>query len=159
MQTMSRKHAVFSLGYHIIWCPKYRHAVLDDAVAVELKRIIAETCCVYGWELQEIEVMPDHVLIFVQADQTTAPVQIAQTLKSISAVHIFHAFPKLKGRKFWGSGLWSRGTYYATVGHISETAIRQYIESQKLRQLRRFHPTGQACGCSRAVFIKISGRT
>ena len=150
---MSRNHAVFSLGYHIIWCPNYRHAVLDDAVAVELKRIIAETCCVYGWELQEIEVMPDHVHIFVQADQTTAPVQIAQTLKSISAVPIFHAFPKLKGRKFWGSGLWSRGTYYATVGHIFETAIRQYFESQKLRQFRRFHPTGQACGCSRAVFI------
>ena len=131
---MSRNHAVFSLEYHIIWCPKYRHAVLDDAVAVELKRIIAETCCVYGWELQEIEVLPDHVHIFVQADHTTAPVQIAQTLKSISAVRIFHAFPRLKGRKFWGSGLWSRGPYYATVGHISETAIRQYIEAQISRQ-------------------------
>ena len=77
--------------------------------------------------------MPDHIHIFVQADHTTAPVQIAQTLKSISAVHIFHTFPKLKGRKFWGSGLWSRGTYYATVGHISEAVIRQYIESQKTR--------------------------
>ena len=128
---MSRNHAVFSLGYHIIWCPKFRHAVLDDAVAIALKRIIAETCSVYRWELQELEVVPDHVRIFIQADHTTAPFQIAQTLKSISAVHIFHAFPKLKGRKFWGSGLWSRGTYYATVGHISEPLIRQYIESQK----------------------------
>jgi putative transposase len=89
---------------------------------------------VYGWELQEIEVMPDHVHIFVQADHMTAPVEIAKILKSISAVHIFHTFPKLKGRKFWGSGLWSRGTYYATVGHISEDAIRRYIESQKKRQ-------------------------
>jgi putative transposase len=106
---------------------------LDDAVAIELKRIIAETCSVYGWELQTIEVMPDHVHIFVQADHTTAPVQIAQTLKSISAVHVFNVFPKLKGRKFWGSGLWSRGTYYATVGHISEAVIRQYIESQGTR--------------------------
>jgi putative transposase len=133
MQTISSNHAVLSLGYHIIWCPKYRHAVLDDAVAIELKRIIAETCSVYGWELQEIEVMPDHVHIFIQADHTTAPVQIAQTLKSISAVHIFHTFPKLKGRKFWGSGLWSCGTYYATVGYISEAVIRQHIELQKIR--------------------------
>ena len=130
---MSRNHAVFSLGYHLIWCPKYRHAVWDDAVAIALKRIIVETCRVYSWELQELEVRPDHGHIFVQADHTTAPIQIAQTLKSISAVHIFHAFPKRKGRKFWGSGLWSRGTYYATVGHISETVIRQYIESQKTR--------------------------
>jgi len=134
MRTMSSNHAVFALGYHIIWCPKYRHAVFDDALAIELKRIIAETCSVYGWELQEIAVMPDHVHVFVQADHLTAPVEIAKTLKSISAVHIFHAFPKLKGRKFWGSGLWSRGTYYATVGHISEEAVRRYIESQKERE-------------------------
>lgn len=102
-------------------------------MADEPKRIIAETCAVYGWQLQEMEVMPDHVYIFVQADHLTAPVTIAKTLKSISAVHIFHKFPKLKARKFWGSGLWSRGTYYATVGHISEDVIRKYIESQKLR--------------------------
>lgn len=133
MRTMSRNDAVFSLGYHIIFCPKYHHAVLTDAIAVELKRIIAETCAVYGWELQAIEVRPDHVHVLVQADPTTAPVQMAQTLKSISAVHIFHAFPKLKGRKFWGSGLWSRGTYYATVGHISDDAIRRYIQSRKDR--------------------------
>jgi putative transposase len=133
MKTMSSTHATFSLGYHIIWCPKYRHTVLNDAVAIELKQIIAETCSTYGWELQALEVMPDHVHVFVQADHLTAPVEIAKTLKSISAVHIFHVFPKLKGRRFWGSGLWSRGTYYASVGHISEDLIQHYIESQKER--------------------------
>lgn len=122
-----------SIGYHIIWCPKYRHPVLVDAVEVELRHILTETCAVYEWNIQGLEIMPDRVHIFVQADHTTAPVTIAQTLKSISAVHIFNAFPKLKGRKFWGSGLWSRGTYYASVGHISEDAVRRYIESQKLR--------------------------
>lgn len=133
MRTTHSSHAVFSLGYHIIWCPKYRHRVLSSVIADELKLIVAQTCQNYGWELQEMEVMPDHVHIFVQADHLTAPVAIAKTLKSISAVHIFHKFPKLKARKFWGSGLWSRGTYYATVGHISEDAIRRYIETQKDR--------------------------
>jgi len=55
----------------------------------------------------------------------------AQTLKSVSAVYIFEKFPKLKGRKFWGSGLWSRGTYYATVGSISEESVKKYIDNQK----------------------------
>lgn len=132
MKTTSSSHAVFSLGYHIIWCPKYRHSVLIGAVADELKRNLAETCT-YGWSLEEIEVMPDHVHIFIQADHLTAPVNISKTLKSISAVHIFRKFPKLKARRFWGSGLWSRGTYYATVGHISEDVIRRYIETQKDR--------------------------
>lgn len=134
MKTLHSSHATHSLGYHIIWCPKYRHQVLKDAIEVELKRILSETCTHYGWELHELEIMPDHVHIFVQADHTVAPVEIAKTLKSISAVHIFNKFPKLKGRKFWGSGLWSRGTYYASVGHISEDAVRKYIQTQKERE-------------------------
>lgn len=130
---MSTNHSKFSLGYHIIWCPKYRHQVLKDIIEIELKQVLAETCAHYDWNLVSLEVMPDHVHIFVQADPETAPVNIAKTLKSISAVHLFNKFPTLKNRKFWGSGLWSRGTYYATVGHITEAAVRKYIETQKTR--------------------------
>jgi putative transposase len=132
MYTMSTKHSKYSLGYHIIWYPKYRHHVLKDAIEIELKRILSETCIAYDWQLQSLEIMPDHVHIFVQACPQTPPAQIAKTLKSLSAVYLFHKFPKLKNRKFWGSGLWSRGTYYATVGHITEEAVKKYIETQKL---------------------------
>lgn len=133
MRTMSTNHAKFSLGYHIIWCPKYRHQILRDAVEVELKQVLAETCAHYEWKLISLEIMPDHVHIFVQANPQIAPVEIAKTLKSISAVHLFNKFPKLKRRKFWGSGLWSRGVYYASVGHITEESVRKYIETQKTR--------------------------
>ncbi|MDO9508043.1 MAG: IS200/IS605 family transposase, partial [Thermovirgaceae bacterium] len=87
----------------------------------------------YDWNLESLEIMPDHVHIFVQADHLTAPIQISRTLKSISAVRLFDNFPALKRRMFWGSGLWSRGCYYATVGHISEEAVKKYIETQKQR--------------------------
>lgn len=130
---MSSAHATFSLGYHIIWCTKYRHQVLTGKVQIELKRILSEACATYDWSVGALEVMPDHVHIFVQADHETAPVTIAKTLKSISAVHIFNSFPGLKGKKFWGSGLWSRGTYYATVGHISEDVVKRYIDNQTTR--------------------------
>ncbi|MEH1784307.1 IS200/IS605 family transposase [Nostoc sp.] len=76
--------------------------------------ILGETCQTYGWALHAIEIMPDHVHVFVQADHTTAPVEIAKTMKSISAVHIFSTFKDLKKRRFWGSGLWSDGTFYHT---------------------------------------------
>lgn len=133
MQILSSNHAVHEIGYHLIWTPKYRHAVLEGAVAVELKHILAETCVAHDWQLHTLEVMPDHVHLFVQADPFVAPVTIVQTLKSISAVYLFQKFPKLKARRFWGSGLWSKGTYYGTVGHISEETIRRYIETQRER--------------------------
>jgi putative transposase len=105
-----------------------------DAVEVELKKVLAETCEHYGWKLEKMETMPDHVHLFVRVDPVTAPVEITKTLKSISAIYIFTTFPKLKGKKFWGSGLWSRSTYYGTVGHVSEDVIKKYIKDQKSKE-------------------------
>ncbi|HEY9905508.1 MAG TPA: transposase [Candidatus Sericytochromatia bacterium] len=38
-----------------------------------------------------------------------------------------------KKRKFWGSGLWSPSKALFSVGHISEEAVKRYIETQKPR--------------------------
>lgn len=131
MREISQNSAKHSLGYHLVWCTKYRHPVLIEALEVECKKIVAETCKANNWLLHAIEVMPDHVHIFVQASHTTSPNQIVKLLKSTSAVYLFTKFPDLKARKFWGSGLWSRGAYYTSVGSVSEGAIKKYIEDQK----------------------------
>jgi putative transposase len=134
MKTLSNGHAVHSIGYHIVFCTKYRRKVLTDSVEVELKRVLAEACALEGWILHSMETMPDHVHLFIQTDHLTAPVGVAKTLKSVSAVRIFSAFPKLKARRFWGSGLWSRGTYFGTVGHVSEETVKKYIDAQKTKR-------------------------
>jgi len=133
MEIYKNNRSVHEIAYHIIWCTKYRHNVIFDLVEIELKKILAETCDYYGWKLEKMETMPDHVHLFIRSDHLTAPVEIAKTLKSISAVHIFSTFPKLKGKKFWGSGLWSRSTYYGAVGHVSEETVKKYIEDQKIQ--------------------------
>jgi putative transposase len=131
MDLYKNNHAVYEIAYHIIFCTKYRNPVLVSAVEIELKRILAETCEHYEWKLEKLEVMPDHVHLFIKTDHMTAPVEIVKTLKSISAVYLFTQFPKLKEKKFWGSGLWSKSTYYGSVGHISEEVVKKYIDNQK----------------------------
>lgn len=133
MNMQRNSHQVYELGYYIIFCTKYRHKILVGEVEIACRNAIAETCAAYGWTLKEIEVMPDHVHMFVTANPQTAPAEIARTVKSISAVRIFTQFPTLKGRKFWGSGLWSPSTYFGSVGHISEDTVRKYIQTQKER--------------------------
>lgn len=133
MELQRNSHQVYEIGYHIIFCTKYRHKVLVGEVETTCRNSIAETCLAYGWQLKELEIMPDHVHMFVSAPPQTAPAEIARTVKSISAVRIFTQFPALKGRKFWGSGLWSPSTYFGTVGHISEDTVRRYIQTQKER--------------------------
>lgn len=133
MEYLITSHSKSKLGYHIVFCPKFRKPVLVEGVAVELKHIIGQTCLTYGWKLHSLEIMPDHVHMFIQLSPSDTLTNVVRTIKSTSAVYLFSLFPKLKGQKFWGSGLWSSGTYYATVGSVSEEAVKMYIENQKSR--------------------------
>jgi len=38
MKLRKNKHSVHSIGYHIVFCPKYRHQVLTGAIEIEAKR-------------------------------------------------------------------------------------------------------------------------
>ena len=134
MKTKTCNHQTFSLGLHLIWCTKYRRDAFGEVEQIELKRIFAETCAEYGWLLSAIEVMPEHVHLFVEISPNDRPVDVAKTLKSCSAIYMFAKFPDLKRRRFWGKAMWSRGTYYASVGHISDETVKRYIEMQKASQ-------------------------
>ena len=81
--------------------------------------------------IKALEVMPDHIHIFLSAPQTVAPCDIARTLKSCSAIKLFAAYPELKSFYARCGVLWSRGYYIASVGHISAETVKRYIEEQK----------------------------
>lgn len=130
-QYHSASHCKYLVQYHIIWCPKFRFSVLQGGADMELKRILREICSRYGYCIKALEVMPDHIHIFVDAPQTVAPCDVARTLKSISAIEMFKTFPRLKRFYAKCGVLWSRGYFISTAGHISESTVVQYIEEQK----------------------------
>lgn len=133
LEEISHNHSVSKLGYHIVICSKFRKPVLDPAIEMELRQIFGQIALAYNWKIHSMEIMPDHVHLFIQTLPNDRLTDVVKTLKSISAVHIFNKFPKLKQQKFWGTGLWSRGAYYATIGSVSEEAIKHYIENQKAK--------------------------
>ncbi len=133
LELLKSSHSVHQLGIHLVWCTKYRHSVLRNGIDVTVKRTIGETCKVYGWKCCAIEIMPDHIHLFIQVNHTDSPCVVAKTLKSITAVTVFNLYPHIKQQKFWGSGLWSDGTFYSSVGQISQETIIKYIETQKQR--------------------------
>ena len=95
-QYHSASHCRYLTQYHIIWCPKFRYNVLQNGVDTAIKRILYEICDKYNYSIKALEVMPDHIHIFVDCPQTVAPCDIARTLKSISAVELFKIYPQLK---------------------------------------------------------------
>ena len=124
-------HCKYLTQYHIIWCPKFRFSVLKDGADETLKNILAGICDRYGYTIKALEIMPDHVHIFVDCPQTVAPCDIARTLKSISAIEMFKEYPQLKRFYARAGVLWSAGYFISAVGHISESTVKKYIEEQK----------------------------
>lgn len=78
----------------------------------------------------EMEVMPDHVHIFLSANPEYSPVMIIKVLKGVSGLRLFKKFPELK-EKLWKGHLWSPSYYVGTAGKVTEENVRRYIEEQK----------------------------
>lgn len=120
--------SIVNINYHIIWCPKYRRKVLVDGIDERLKEILPEIAKSLDCAVQSIEVMPDHLHLFLKATPTVPVHLIVKNLKAISSRILRNEYPSLKHRL---NTLWTRSYYCETIGCISEETIRKYIENQK----------------------------
>lgn len=108
--------AVFSLKYHIVWCPKYRRSVLVKPVDARLKALLRHKAEELDLMIHVMEVMPDHVHLLVEGGPTICVAEIVNGLKGFTS----HALT-----------LWSRSYYAGSAGSVSEAVVRKYIEGQK----------------------------
>lgn len=122
--------AVYNLHYHLVWCPKYRRPVLVGAVETRLKELLAEKAATMDMQIESLEVMPDHVHLFVAAPPTDAPQHLANQFKGYTSRVLRQEFPHLRTRL---PTLWSRSYYVGSAGHVSAETIKQYIAAQKER--------------------------
>ena len=124
------KHAVYDLKYHIVWIPKYRKDILDKEVSDYLKATFNKIAEEYGFRIDTMEVMEDHVHIFVEVPPKNSPAQVVQIMKSISAREVFKVFPGLR-KQLWAGELWNDGYFVRSVGdEVTADIIRKYIEYQ-----------------------------
>jgi putative transposase len=121
---------VYNCGYHLIWCPKYRRKVLVGDVKKRLRGLLQEKAASLDLSIEQMEIMPDHVHLFVKAPPTLPPHYIVGQLKGYSSRILRQEFAHLRSRL---PSLWTRSYYVETVGHISEGTIQQYIADQKKR--------------------------
>ena len=132
VQYRSTRKAVFSVKYHVIWCPKYRRRVLGGAVEVRLKQIINEVVAEFGGMVIEVETMPDHVHLLVEVPPQVAVSKLVQILKGRSSRRLRQEFPHLAPMKC----LWSPSWFVSTVGGAPLEVVRRYVENQKLAAAR-----------------------
>ncbi|WP_456094165.1 IS200/IS605 family transposase [Nonomuraea fuscirosea] len=120
----------YDLGYHVVWCPKYRRPVLEGRVKDRLEELIRAKADEPGWEIVALEVMPEHVHLFVKSHPKNSPSYVANQFKGFTSHHLRAEFPHLRSPL---PTLWSRSYFVATVGAVPAETVQRYIDTQDER--------------------------
>ena len=99
-----------------------------DGVDSRLKELLTEKAASLDVKIESMEVMPDHVHLFVKSNPIIPVHHIVSQFKGYSSRVLRDEFPWLRSRL---PSLWTHSYYCETIGHISEETIRKYIEDQK----------------------------
>ncbi len=89
---------VYSLKYHLVWCPKYQRKVWVDEIAEELRSLLYPKAEELDVTIEALESMPDHVHLFIESDPTEAPQRLANQFKGYTARKLRQKFPQLRSR-------------------------------------------------------------
>lgn len=126
MDYKQSEHQVYLLNYHLIWCPKRRRKILVGNVKVRLEEIIRQVASEIGVEILALEIMPDHLHLFISAYPQLSIPHIVKSFKGRSSHDLRIEFPELNKMP----SMWTHSYFVSTAGNVSADSIQKYIEAQ-----------------------------
>ncbi len=97
-------------------------------VEQRLKQIISDVARKCRAEMQEVEIMPDHIHLVVEIDPQYGIHRLVRQVKGVSSHILRQEFQHLRTRL---PTLWTNSYFVATVGGAPLTILKQYVENQK----------------------------
>jgi len=129
MDESSLSHTRWKCQYHIVFIPKYRKKVMYGQVKADIREIIKVLCNYKKVEIIEGAICSDHVHLYVSIPPKLCISDFMGYLKGKSALMIHDKHPEMANK--WNREFWARGYYVATVGNITEEAMKRYIQEQQ----------------------------
>lgn len=124
----STRHAKYNINYHFVWIPKTRSNVLYDRIARVVKNVAIQVCKRNGWTPLAMEVMPNHVHLFLSAPPKWAPSDIIKRIKGNVSIQVRRLYQEFK--EYREKELWANSYYCGTAGHVSQDQVIRYIAEQ-----------------------------
>lgn len=117
------------INYHFVFCPRYRRKVLVRQVEVRFKELVEQLCKEQDWLIVAMEVMPDHVHLFLNGLPTDSPSDMMAKVKGVTSRRLRQEFKHLAHLP----SLWTRSFFVSTAGNVSSETVKRYVEEQKTR--------------------------
>jgi len=122
-------HTTHRLTYHLVWIPKYRKRVLRGPLARRLYELLRQCAEMNQWTIEELNVQVDHVHLLIQLPPKQAVAHAMQLMKGGTSKVIRQEYPELE-EFLWGDSLWADGYFAESVGQVTESRIKAYIQNQ-----------------------------
>jgi putative transposase len=126
MEYEHSRNQVYLLNYHLVWCPKRRRKVLVGKVRDRLTEILGQVANEKKVKILALEVMPDHLHLFVSAYPQMMLHKLVKAFKGRSSCYLRREFTELLRLP----SLWTNSYFVSTAGNVSSETIRKYIEAQ-----------------------------
>ncbi len=97
-------------------------------IETRLNQIISQVCQEHQAEIEELEIMPDHVHLLVNVDPQFGIHRLVKLIKGRSSRYLRQEVPELKSKL---PTLWTNSYFVSTTGGAPLSIIKQYIEQQK----------------------------
>jgi len=117
------------INYHFVFCPRYRRKALVGEVEKRFRDILQEICKENDFVIVALEVMPDHVHLFLNALPSMSPSDIMAKVKGVTSRELRQEFKHLRHLP----SLWTWSFFCSTAGNVSSETIARYIAEQKTR--------------------------
>ena len=117
--------------FHLVWKVKYAYSFLNrHSLKACVEGMIKLIAAQYGWQVHELQVMPDHVHLVVKTSVSINPSKVVQLIKGASSYLFFRFHPKARLRYPRGH-LWSKGKFIASIGFTDLDFTIAYVLHQE----------------------------
>ena len=121
-------HTIFYHRFHIVWITKYRYRVLQGAMRIRIREIIAQAAEELGIKIINGVLSADHVHIMAEIPPHISVSQFVKAAKGRSSRKIQQEFPEIR-KTYWGCHFWGRGFFSSTSGNVTDDIINNYINN------------------------------
>jgi putative transposase len=121
----------YSLKVHIVLVTKYRKQLLKGCIADDVKQKIFDICNTNQWEIVAMETDKDHIHFLICYDTTNRICDIVKTIKQEKTYYLCQKYSSFLSKQYWKKKIfWSDGYFACSIGEVSSTTIKKYIETQ-----------------------------
>ena len=137
----SYSHGFGQSQYHVVLVPYKRFKMFGrDDIRMQLNRIFFAIAERHDFDLKSLEIMENHVHLFINIRPSQSIAKVMQYLKGSSSYELRKIFPILDA--YHRCRLWSKGKFYRPIGEVNEETIKHYIEDSQSKHHKEIRVPG-----------------